>query len=135
MRSHHCVCVVAALLMTTAVAFAGEPANRPFDISTPQSFELQAAQVRAGMNPGGAYGFATVQDRTRVEQEIAVMDALFHRYGTIQTMGGAQRVELYNAQQTVNRILTRGQYGTTRCTWEQQTGSHIPHTLCWSIAT
>ncbi|MGH8183517.1 MAG: hypothetical protein ACREPH_07650 [Rhodanobacteraceae bacterium] len=126
--------LAAALWLSAASAVAGEPNGAPFNISTPQSFQAQTAQVRAGMIPGGAYGFASAQDRARVDREIGVMDALFQRYGTVQAMGGAQRVELYNAQETVNHILTRGQAGTTRCTWAQQTGSHIPRTHCWSIA-
>lgn len=92
-------------------------------------------QVRAGLNPGGAYEFLSTQDRARVQQEITAMNDLFQRYGNVEAMGGAQRVELYNAQETVNRILTRGRAGTTRCTWAQPTGSHIPRTLCWSTQT
>lgn len=135
MRSHRYMCVLAVALLATVAAFAGEPVNGPFDVSTPQIFELQAAQVSAGMQAGGAYGFLSAQDRTRVEQEIAAMRELFRRYGNIETMGGAQRVELYNAQEQVNRILTRGHAGTTRCAWAQQTGSHIPRTSCWSVET
>lgn len=133
MRTHRSVCVLAGLLLATGVAMAAEPiGSRPFDLSTPMSFHEQAAQVRAGLNPDGTYGFLSTQDRTRVEQEIDAMDALFQRYGNIDRMGGAVRVELYNAQESVNYILTRGRTGTTRCAWAQQTGSHIPRTLCWS---
>ena len=135
MRSHRSVCVLAALLLTTSGALAVEPGGKPFDISTPQSFQEQAAQVRAGLGVGGEYAFLSTQDRARIDHEISAMDALFQRYGNIETMGGAGRVELYNAQETVNRILMRGQAGTTRCTWAQQTGSHIPRTLCWSTET
>ncbi len=135
MRSHRYVCVLAGALLATTAAFAGEPANGPFDISTPQTFELQAAQVDADIRNGGAYGFLSAQDRARVQEEITAMRALFQRYGNIETMDGARRVELYNAQETVNRILTRGQAGSTRCAWTQQTGSHVPRTLCWSTET
>ena len=135
MHSHRSVCVLAALLLATTAALAGEPSGKPFDISTPQSFQEQAAQVRAGLNPGGEYAFLSTQDRARVEQTIAAMDALFRRYGNIEAMGGAGRVELYSAQESVNWILTRGRTGTTRCDWAQQTGSHIPRTLCWSTET
>ncbi|TAN07966.1 MAG: hypothetical protein EPN36_01050 [Rhodanobacteraceae bacterium] len=133
MRSYRCVCVMAASLLASTAAFAGEPASGPFDISTPQSFELQAARVRAGLDPGGIYDFASARDRARVDQAIAVMDTLFRRYGSIRTMRGAQRVELFNAQESVNWILTRGRTGNIRCVWTRQTGSHIPRTLCWSI--
>ena len=114
---------------------ASEPSGAPFDISTPQSFHQQAAQVRAGLSAGGEYAFLSTPDRARVEQGITTMDVLFQRYGNIEAMDGAGRVELYNAQESVNQILTRGRTGTTRCAWAQQTGTHIPRTLCWSIET
>lgn len=133
MRSHRSMGVLAGLLLATGTAMAGGfDGSQPFDISTPRSFQEQAAQVRAGLGLGGEYAFLSTQDRTRVEQEIAAMTALLQRYGNIETMPGAQRVELYNAQESANMILTRGQSGTTRCRWAQPTGSHIPRTQCWS---
>ena len=133
MRSHRSMGVLAGLLLATGTAMAGGiDSGQPFDISTPQSFQEQAAQVRAGLVGGGEYAFLSTQDRARVEHEIASMSALLQRYGNIEAMAGAQRVELYNAQESANNILTRGRAGTTRCTWAQQTGSHVPRTLCWS---
>src|SRR6185312_4925963 len=100
MRSHRSMGVLAGLLLATGTAMAGGiDANRPFDISTPQSFQEQATQVRAGLGVGGEYAFLSTQDRTRVEQEIAAMTALLQRYGNIEAMTGAQRVDLYNAQE------------------------------------
>lgn len=134
MRSHRSMGVLAGLLLATGTAMAGGiDANQPFDISTPQSFQEQATQVRAGLGVGGEYAFLSTQDRTRVEQEIAAMTALLQRYGNIEAMTGAQRVDLYNAQESTNMILTRGRAGTTRCAWTQQTGSRIARTLCWSM--
>lgn len=134
MRSHRSMGVLAGLLLATGTAMAGGiDANQPFDISTPQSFQEQATQVRAGLGVGGEYAFLSTQDRTRVEQEIAAMTASLQRYGNIEAMTGAQRVELYNAQESANMILTRGRAGTIRCAWTQQTGSRIARTLCWSM--
>jgi hypothetical protein len=125
--------VLAGLLLATGTAMAGGiDATQPFDISTPQSFQEQATQVRAGLGVGGEYAFLSTRDRARVEREIAAMTALLQRYGNIEAMTGAQRVDLYNAQESANMILTRGRAGTTRCAWTQQTGSQIPRTLCWS---
>jgi hypothetical protein len=131
MHPHRSVCVLAALLLATTTALAGEPASKPFDISTPQSFREQVAQVRTGLNPGGEYASLSAQDRARVDHEISAMDALFQRYVNIEAMGGAVRVQLYNAQESANRILTHGRTGNTQCAWAQQTGSHVPRTLCW----
>ncbi len=124
--------VLAGLLLATGAAMAGETdGGRPFDISTPQSFHEQAAQVRAGLGAGGEYAFLSAQDRTRVEREIATMNALLQRHGNIEAMTGAQRVDLYNAQETANMILTRGREGIIRCAWAPRTGSLIPRTFCW----
>jgi hypothetical protein len=124
--------VLAGLLLASGAAMAGgTDGNQPFDISTPQSFQAQAAQVRAGLGAGGEYAFLSTQERSRVEREIAAMDALLQRHGSIDAMTGAQRVDLYNAQESANMILTRGREGTIRCTWAPQTGSLIPRTFCW----
>ncbi len=123
--------VFGGLMLATALAVANPPSPRPFDISTPHSFQSQAATVRAGLDSSGEYAFLSAQERARVATQIAVMDALFDRYGSVQAMGGAQRVELYNAQESANRILTRGRAGDIRCAWTQQTGSHITRTQCW----
>ncbi|MBU6477143.1 MAG: hypothetical protein KGQ32_04340 [Xanthomonadaceae bacterium] len=136
MFSHRSMGVLAGLLLATGTPMAGGiDANQPFDISTPQSFQEQATQVRAGLGVGGEYAFLSTPDRARVEQKITTMDGLFQRYGNIEAMDGARRVELYNAQESANMILTRGHAGTTRCAWTQQTGSQIPRTLCWSTET
>jgi len=133
MRSYRSLGVLAGLLLAAGIAMGGGvDGGQPFDISTPQSFREQVAQVHTGLNPGGEYAFLSAQDRARVDHEISTMDALFQRYGNIETMGGAGRVRLYNAQESVNRILTRGRTGNTQCAWTQQTGSSIPRTLCWS---
>ncbi|MGH8235359.1 MAG: hypothetical protein ACREPU_14360 [Rhodanobacteraceae bacterium] len=126
--------VLAALLLATGTAMAGGiDSNQPFNISTPQSFQEQAAQVSAALSVGGEFAFLSTQDRARVERDIVAMTALLKHKGNIEAMTGAQRVELYNAQESANMILTRGHSGTTRCAWTQQTGSHILHTLCWSM--
>ena len=114
MRSHFHVGVLAGLLLAASAAMAATPTGSgPFDLSTPQSFHEQAALVRAGLSPRGAYGFLSTRDRAQVEQAIAVMGAMFQRYGNIEAMDSAGRVKLYNAQESANRILTRGRSGTT----------------------
>ena len=136
MRSHRSMGVLACLLLAAGAAMAGGfDGGKPFDISTPQSFQEQAAQVRAGLGVGGEYAFLSAPDRTRVEREIAAMDTLLQLHGSIEAMTGAQRVDLYNAQESANMILTRGRAGTTRCAWTQPTGSHVPRTHCWSVQT
>src|SRR6185437_4594159 len=107
MHPQRSLCALAGLLLASTATLASEPPGKPFDISTPQSFHEQAAQVRAGLDQGSSYVLLSAQDRARVAQEISAMDMLFQRYGDIEAMGGAQRVELYNAQESVNRILTR----------------------------
>lgn len=123
----------AGALLATSLALAAEPAGKPFDISTPGSFQSQAAEVRTGLAPRGAYAFLSSRQRMQVEQHITEMATLFNQFGTIQAMDGAQRVALYNAQAASNWILTRGRYGSIRCAWNPTTGSHIPRTQCWSI--
>lgn len=127
------LCLALGMLFATTIAFASNAVDKPFDISTPESFHAQVALVQAGMDPGGAYGFLSRQERAGVEQKIAAMDALLQRYGTIEAMDGAARVDLFNAQESANRILTQGRTGNIRCQWTPPTGSHVARTHCWPI--
>ncbi len=122
-----------ACLFAAGAVPAAEETNAPFDISTPESFQQQAAAVRAGLQPGGTYSFLAAQERAAVEEQIDRMDNLLKRYGSIETMSGADRVRLFNAQETADRILTRGRAGMVKCAWGPITGSHIPRTMCWQL--
>lgn len=132
MFSYRSMYVLAGLLLASTATAGDAPFSKPFDISTPQSFHAQAATVQAGMQPEGIYASLSTQDRARVEHLIADMDALFQRRAGVQAMSGAERVDLFNAQESANQILTRGRTGNIRCAWARQTGTHISHTVCWS---
>lgn len=119
-------------LLCAGPAFAGDDANAPFDLSSPQSFQQQAASVREGLQPGGRYAFLNSQDRARVDQKIAEMDALFEQSGSIEAMNGAERVRLFNAQEETDRLLTGNNGESIKCEWTAPTGSHVPRTMCWS---
>lgn len=126
-------CIGTGFILATGLAFASGSPSKPFDISTPDSFHAQVAQVQGGMAPGGAYGFLSRQESATVQEAIATMNALFQRYGTIEAMDGATRVDLFNAQESANRILTQGRTGNIRCEWTPPTGSHVARTHCWHI--
>ena len=85
------------------------------------------------MAAGVACDFLSRQDRAFVRDTIAKTGALFQRYGTIEAMDGATRVDLFNAQESANRILTRGRTGNIRCEWTPPTGSHVARTHCWHV--
>ena len=126
-------CLGLGMLLASSLACAGTGPARPFDISTPDSFHAQSTAVEAGFAAGGAYDFLSRQDQATVRETIAKMDALFQRYGTIEAMDGATRVDLFNAQESANRILTQGRAGNIRCEWTPPTGSHVARTHCWHI--
>ncbi len=133
MSVHRFFLAAAAFVLVAGAALASPAPAKPFNISTPESFHAQLAQVQAGMQAGGAYAFLSARNRARVEEQIATMSAMFQRHGNIQAMDDAQRVELYNAQETANHILTRGREGNVRCAWIPPTGSHVAKTHCWRI--
>lgn len=136
MRCGYSWLLIAGLcVLGTGPAFAGDAPNAPFDLSTSASFQQQAAQVRAGLQPGGQYTYLGAEDRARLDQQIALMGALFERRGSIEAMSGAERVRLFNAQEEADRLLTGNRGEWIKCEWAPITGSHIARTLCWTIYT
>ncbi|MEO6968764.1 MAG: hypothetical protein ABI132_09995 [Rhodanobacteraceae bacterium] len=126
------VLAVGVCLLGAGSAFADDDANAPFDLSSAQSFQQQAARVREAMQPGGRYASLDARDRAIVDQKIAEMGALFEQRGSIASMSGAERVRLFNAQEEADRLLGGNGGESIRCEWTAPTGSHVPRTLCWT---
>lgn len=132
MGSSRSLRILASLAFLAApAATAGQAPAKPFDLTAPGGLEQQAANVRAGMQPGGAYDFVTPQARAEVESRITDIKAVLQREHDGQAVDKADLVTVLNDQAAINRILTRGQRGAYECAWAAPTGSHISRAVCW----
>lgn len=102
---------------------------------TKEAFDQIADSVRNGMSDGGKYEYVKPAEKTTIEKKLDEMDKLFDEAGgSVASMNEKQKIALFNAQETVNSILTLRDRDRVICKKEAPVGSHIPVTTCHTYA-
>ncbi|HEY6984558.1 MAG TPA: hypothetical protein VH375_00635 [Rhodanobacteraceae bacterium] len=101
---------------------------------TKEAFDALADNVRKNMTPGGKYEYVKPEEQKTIEKKFSEMDALFTQAGSVANMKEDQKIALFNAQETVNSILTLRDRDRVICKKEAPVGSHIPVTTCHTYA-
>jgi hypothetical protein len=101
---------------------------------TKEVFEQLADNVRREMGPGGKYEFIKPDEKPKVDNALDDMTKLFEEHDTVAAMTQDQKVALFNAQETVNSILTLRNHDRVICQNKPPLGSHIPQTTCHTYA-
>jgi hypothetical protein len=97
---------------------------------TKAAFDKVAAEVRAEMAGGGRYAYVKSDERRKVEAALDEMSGLFDAYDSVDRMDKATRVKLFNAQESINAILTLRDSDRLVCERAAQPGSRIVGTTC-----
>ena len=97
---------------------------------TPQAFEAQAAHVRAEMGPHGKYGGIGLNEHKAVDTDLDKIDALLHKRGLASKLNDSDQVDLMNAQERINAVLTRNDGNRLICTMEARTGTYFKQKVC-----
>jgi len=114
-----------------ALGFASDKINeKPFVADTSEKFERVADEVRGEMKPGGRYEFIRPDNRVKAEADIEKIGSLLQRWGSVDTMSQDQRVQLFNAQENLNGILTHSDSNRLVCERRAPVGTNIPVTTC-----
>jgi len=124
-----------AILMLCALAAAApiRAADKDKDVvkaETKDAFDAVAASVRKEMSGEGRYAYVKPDERTKVEAGLDEMAKLFDANGSVDKMDKSTKVELFNAQETVNSILTLRDRDRLICERGRMTGSRIVSTSC-----
>lgn len=132
--------LIPALLVaaTMAIGFAlpndADGRTRPktwtFDASSGADFEAQAAEVRKEMGTDGRYGAISVDDRKAVEADLDRIEALLGPKDSPARLNDQQQVDLINAQERINAVLTKNDGNRLICTMEQRTGTRFKEKVC-----
>ena len=132
MKSLTAVAFCAAL----AIGFAGVAGAKEHyrensvKAETKDAFDQLAGNVRREMVPGGKYEFIKPDEKPKVDAALDQMTKLFEEHDTVEAMTQDQKVALFNAQETVNSILTLRNRDRVICQNKPPLGSHIPQTSC-----
>ncbi len=102
-------------------------------VATPAGFRAQADRVRASMAPGARHGDATANERARVEELLATIEALFESRGSADALDEADRLAVLNAQGEINAILARNDEQRLVCEFVTRTGSHRRSKQCLTV--
>lgn len=105
-----------------------------FNADTPAAFEEQAAKVRDEMKPSGQYAGITTSDRHAVEVDLDKISELLKRKGSASALSEGEQVELANAQERVNAVLTRNDGDRLVCTYERRSGSNFKYKNCMTVS-
>jgi hypothetical protein len=126
-----------ALILASVASIASAKENykeKAFNADTPEKFAEVSANVRKGMEPGGRYQYVKPEERKTIDGKLDEIGALFQKNGSVDAMSEATKIELFNAQEVVNSILTRRDGERVICKKEAPIGSHIPITTCHTYA-
>lgn len=97
---------------------------------SPKSFAKQAAEVRKEMGPRGEYGGISGNDRTAVNEDLDKISALLKKRGSASQLNDSEQVELMNAQERINAVLTRNEGNRLFCTMESRLGTNFKQKVC-----
>jgi hypothetical protein len=127
---HYIKGVVAAL----ALAYAASAQASIDKVTTADQFRQNADSVREQMRDGGRYQGLSRDERDQVERELGRMQALFDQYGSTDEMAPAKKVDLFNAQERANAILTENDGDRLVCRMERRTGSKMSERTCRKVS-
>lgn len=93
-------------------------------------FAAVVAAVKEEMVPGGRYEFVSSSERKTIDANLAEMQLLFDKFGSVAGMDKEAKFQLYVDQEDVNAILTHRDDRRMVCNSERPIGSLIPKRTC-----
>jgi len=122
---------LAVLLLPAAVQAAPSVKQKEwsFSVASQAEFEAQAAQVREEMGTDGRYGAISVDDRKAVESDLDLIGAILVKDSPAK-LSDQQQIDIANAQERINAVLTGNDGNRLICTMERRTGTHFKEKVC-----
>ncbi|HKZ11238.1 MAG TPA: hypothetical protein VJL61_11105 [Rhodanobacteraceae bacterium] len=117
----------------TSAQIAQTPAGKTgtfVNAGTKAAFEAAVQATGQEMNTGGRFEFTDRRQRETVNDRFAAMQALFDKYGSVDKMPDAAKLELFSDQEKINGILTHTDANRLVCRTELPVGSHLPVKHC-----
>lgn len=100
-----------------------------------RSFDEQVSQIRADLADGETYSEIGADDRHTVNQLLDRIGMKLERAGSIDNLPEYQRVDIFNDQERINTILTRGMEDSRMdCRRERVTGTNRLTSVCMTVA-
>ncbi len=131
MKRKYWLPVSVAMMLVLQVASVQAKETKPdVKANTKDEFAAVADRVRQQMAPGGRFESVKKGDQETVNRDLGSMQSLYDKFGTVDAMDQASKVQLYNNQSEVNAILTHNDADREVCEQIKPMGSNIPKTVC-----
>lgn len=131
MKRKYWLPVAVAMMLVLQVASVQAKETKPdVKANTKDEFAAVADHVRQQMSPGGRFDSLTQGDQETVGRDLSAMESMFDKFGNVDAMDQATKVDLYNKQSEVNGLLTRHDADREVCEQVKPMGSNIPKTVC-----
>lgn len=123
-------------LSAAPLALAQAPAKPPTPVAVDAGdFAAQRAAIEKALGDGKTYVEISQADRREVRTALDRMGVLLEGGKTADALTEDQKVDLFNAQETVNSLLTRAAADSrVVCTRIEKTGSHRKISVCSTVA-
>ncbi|HVJ61697.1 MAG TPA: hypothetical protein VM555_03195, partial [Tahibacter sp.] len=113
---------------------AKHAAERVLTADSRAAFDDQALAIRRQMEPGGHYEFVSQAERTQVEQGLERVSTILARHDDPNAFTDKDKLELVQAQENVNAILTQNDGRRVICERRAPTGSRLGKDFCRTFA-
>ena len=123
-------CILAGLLMAGTLATANASTGKYITSKDLQTFDAQSKDVTAGMTKGGRFEFVSASEQARVTELLSLMHDILAKYPDVKTISERDKLVVFNSQEEVNEILTKGDGSRLICTNEAPIGSHLARKNC-----
>ncbi len=121
-------------LAAAPLALAQTPANSPVAVEA-GDFASQRAAIEKKLADGKTYAEISQTDRREVRTALERMSVLLEGGKSADALTDDQKVDLFNAQETVNSLLTRAASDSrVVCSRVEKTGSHRKISVCSTVA-
>jgi len=104
--------------------------EKSFNADTRDKFATIAEGIRDEMKEGGRYEYMKPDERRTIEQKLEEITTIFGKTESVAAMQQDDKIKLFNAQESINSILTKRDRDRVICKNEAPIGSHIPVTTC-----
>jgi hypothetical protein len=109
--------------------------KKPVDAAdTPEKLQAVIDSVHAEMAVDKRYEFINPTERRDVDNDFSKMMSLMSKAGSVSAMREGDRVQLFNAQEHLNGILTHTDRNRVVCERHQKLGSNLPVNECSTVA-
>lgn len=117
-------------LAAPGLSLAKEKADPVLTAQTKEAFDKQADGIRAQMAAGGRYQFVKANERATVERRLNEIGTLLGKHVDDGKLGTDEKLQIVNAQEEVNAILSQRDSKRLVCEQRAPTGSHRPQSTC-----